>query len=98
MTWRFFSDIKGSRRLIRAFRAAGAFSVDFAKSLQEVGVNQSLVLRRLIRKGIIVHGGGGTYFLDERRLLSQRMTTVKWGMILLLFALFILMQFVIGIG
>ncbi len=84
--------------MIRAFRAAGAFSVDFAKSLQDVGVNQSLILRRLIRMGIIVHGGGRTYFLDERRLLNQRMTTVKWGMILLLVILFVLMQFVMGIG
>ena len=98
MIGRLFTDLSQRKNLIRIFREAGACGVDFARSLPELGIEPSRILRRLIDRGIIAHGGGRTYFLDERRLLSWRMNTVKWGMILLLLALFLLMQFVIRIG
>jgi hypothetical protein len=97
MIRRVIGDFSEKKRLIRIFRDAGACGVDFARSLPELGVEPSRILRRLMDQGIVVHGGGRTYFLDERRLLGQRMTTVKWGMILLLLALFLLMQFVVRI-
>jgi len=91
----FARDLTEGRHLVRAFRRAGACTGEFARGLDELGVRQSMVLRRLIRKGVIVHGGGQTYFLDERRLLDRRMAAFKWGMISLLLLLLILMQFII---
>lgn len=70
--------------IIETLRRAGACSVDLAKSLQELNLKDSPAFRNLIRKGIVIHAGSRTYFLDERQWLRHRLNWVKWGMVGLL--------------
>ena len=64
--------------------------MDLAKSIQELNLKDSVVFRNLVRKGIVVHAGYRTYFLDEQQWLRHRMNRVKWGMIVLLVILMVL--------
>ena len=76
--------------IIRTFREAGAFSVELSKSLPNMSLGDSAVFKKLIRRGIIVHAGSNSYFLDEKQWLAYRMNRVKWGMIALFAILVIL--------
>ncbi|MCK4836043.1 MAG: hypothetical protein KAT17_05375 [Candidatus Aminicenantes bacterium] len=78
------------KEIIEKFRQSGACSVDLAKSVQDLKLKDSSVFRNLIRKGIVVHAGGKTYFLDEQQWLRHRLNRVKWGMIVLFVILFAL--------
>ena len=80
------------KEIIEKLRQSGACSADMAKSVQDLDLEESVVFRKLIRRGIIVHAGSRTYFLDEQQWLRHRMNRVKWGMIALFVVL--LMVFV----
>ncbi len=78
------------KKIICKFREKGACYVDFAKSLDELQVGNSLIVKRLIKKRVIVNAGGDTYFLDERELMNFRLNRVKWGMSALFLILIII--------
>lgn len=78
------------QKIIRKFREKGACSVELAKSLVELQVDNSQVAERLIKNRVIVSGGGDTYFLDERELMKFRLNRVKWGMSVLFLILIII--------
>jgi hypothetical protein len=75
------------REIIGRFRKFAACSVDLAKSLPDLGLSPSPVFNKLLRRGIVVHMGDKTYFLDERALMKNRLNRVKWGVIILLLIL-----------
>jgi hypothetical protein len=87
-----FHQFSKHRHIIGKFRQTGAFSVNLSKSIRDLGLEESVVFRKLIRQGVIVHAGSRTYFLDEQQWLRHRMNRVKWGMIALFVVL--LMVFV----
>jgi len=91
-----FGNFGLEREIITEFRQSGAVSVDLSKSIQDIGLNDSAVLRKLMRHGVIVHAGAKTYFLDERELMKYRMNRVKWGMIILFLILFIVLQWLLS--
>ncbi len=53
------------KKLMRCFRDAGAVSPDTARSLQEIGVRDSWVFRRLMHDGVFVPADTGVYYLDR---------------------------------
>lgn len=85
-----FHQFNEQKHIIKKLRQSGAFSVDLPKTLQEAGLSDSVVFRKLVRYGVIVHAGSESYFLDERQLMTYRMNRVKWGMIVLFAVLLIL--------
>lgn len=91
-----FGNFGLERKIITEFRQSGALSVDLAKSLQDLGLRDSAVLKKLMRYGVIAHAGAKTYFLDERELMKYRMNRVKWGMIILFLILFIVLQWMLS--
>ncbi len=52
------------RKILEAFRDAGALSAEQAVSCQELGLRASPIFRRLVRTGVLVDCGG-RYYLDE---------------------------------
>ena len=91
-----FNRLMLQREIIRKFREIGAFSVDFAKPLEDMGIDKDglrpihmTVINKLIKKGVFVSAGNKTYFLDERALMRYRMSRTKWAM-LVLFVILIL--------
>jgi hypothetical protein len=91
-----FGNFALQREIVGKFRQSGALSVDLAKSVQDLGLSETMVLRKLMRHGVIVHAGAKTYFLDERELMKYRMNRVKWGMIVLFLILFVVLQWLLS--
>ncbi|KAF5435157.1 hypothetical protein C5S36_03730 [Candidatus Methanophagaceae archaeon] len=86
----WFPGLCMQKEIIEKLRQSGACSPDMAKSVQDLELKDSSVFRNLIRKGIAVHAGSRTYFLDEQQWLHHRLNRVKWGMI----ALFVILLMV----
>jgi hypothetical protein len=55
-------------RYIRAFQEAGATSEATAKSFDELGCRDSLMLRRLVSMRVLVEAAGQKYYLNEEAL------------------------------
>ena len=85
-----FQHFNEQKHIIKKLRQSGAFSVDLSKTLQDLELSDSVVFRKLVRYGVIVHAGSKSYFLDERQFLKYRMNRVKWGMVVLFAVLLIL--------
>lgn len=56
------------QNFFEAFRASSATSPCSAKTLSEIGIADSNLLRILVRHKVIVQSQGDKYFLDEVRL------------------------------
>lgn len=89
-----FSHFIKKRKIIRKFREAGAYTIDFAKSLKDLDLKNSMILIKLKRHGVIVDAGDKNYYLDERALMQYRLKRTKWGMVLLFLILLIVLAFV----
>src|SRR5215207_4488791 len=57
--------IARERRMVRKFAEAGAFSPDSARSLEQVGISEGRILRRLRERLVIRHTDGDRFYLDE---------------------------------
>jgi hypothetical protein len=53
------------KKVMRRFRQAGATSPATAQSLPEIGLRRSMIFRRLLARGVVVHAGNDRYYLDE---------------------------------
>ena len=58
------------KRIIKAFRDAGATSFEQAKTPEELGIRNSLLLKLQINKGVLVKAGQDRLYLDEERELA----------------------------
>ena len=62
------------RRIIRAFREAGATSPGSAKTLDEIGLHHSLLVHVQKLRRVLIEVEAGRFYLDESRYRSvQRM-------------------------
>jgi hypothetical protein len=57
--------VRRQNQLIRAFRQAGAVSLDTARSLDELGLRESWVFRRMAARGVFIHTDGGRWSVSE---------------------------------
>jgi hypothetical protein len=55
------------RRLVRAFDERQAYNPQTARTLDELGVRESRVFRRLQNRGVIAVVTGGKYYFDRDR-------------------------------
>jgi hypothetical protein len=83
------------RRMVNRLRLAGATSPAQARTLEELGLSDGLILRRLRHRAVIRHAGPDSYYLDEEswnavRRSRRRAMHVSWllALILLLAVLF----------
>lgn len=58
---------KKRRRIINAFRNAGATSSEKARSLDDVGLSKSVLLEIQKLRGVLVEVASNRFYLDERR-------------------------------
>ncbi len=73
--------MRKQRDIVQTFRASGAVSRERAKVPDDLGVDESLVFKGLVRRAVLRSAGGGRYYLDEPswnalRTLRQRMAVV----------------------
>ena|SRR5579884_1579807 len=77
-------------RYLRAFQQAGATSPERARSLAELGLEDSFLFRGLLRRGYVVAAAGG-YYVDpvrvaERRRRARLLAAISFVAVLLLLA------------
>ena len=83
------------RRLVRAFRTAGAIAPDRARTLAEMGLAESDVFRAYCRNRVVREGENpGAYYLDEDAMREYEWQILRWALVpiaallaLLLFAI-----------
>lgn len=69
--------------LVRAFHAAGALDPTRARSPREVGVREDLVLRGLVRRGVLGATEGGRFWLDVHGWERWRRARFRAALVLL---------------
>ena len=60
------------RSIIRRFRAAGAHTVDSARTLAEIGIHRSLLLNMMARRRVLVRLADDRWWLDETAERADR--------------------------
>ncbi len=73
--------MRKQRDIVQTFRASGAVTRERARVPDDLGVDESLVFKGLVRRAVLRDAGGGRYYLDEPswnalRTLRQRMVVV----------------------
>ena len=73
--------MRKQRDIVQTFRASGAVTRERARVPDDLGVDESLVFKGLVRRAELRDAGGGRYYLDEPswnalRTLRQRMVVV----------------------
>ena len=76
------AQLRRRRGIIAAFRDHAAESPEMARSLEDLGLRDSMLLRKMMRQQVI-RRENRRYYLDDRGLITHRMNRVKWGMIVL---------------
>jgi hypothetical protein len=82
------------REVVDDFRRAGATSPTTAKSLAEVGLEESWPVRRLQRRAVIREPQPGIFYLDEEVWAAVRRTRRRVALVFLA----VLLIIVIGVG
>jgi hypothetical protein len=82
--------IAKQNRYMRRLRDADAVTPDRAVALADIGAGDSVVFRRLVKRGVIVDAGGGRFYLDRERadaFIERRRQFVVWMIVVALIAL-----------
>ena len=72
------------REVVEDFRAAGATSAATAKSLDEVGIQENHIVRRLCKREVLREASPGQIYLDERVWTATRAMRRRMGIVMLL--------------
>lgn len=86
--------LRKQRDIVQVFRGAGAISPERARVPNDLGIDESLVFRGLVRRAVLRDAGNGRFYLDEpswNALHSQRrrvMVVVLLAVVLALFSLY----------
>lgn len=79
--------MKQEAAVVKLFREQSACTPDLAvtpSDLHPDWASYRSTLNKLISLGVVLRGGGNTFYLDENRLLQVRMNRIKWGLIAML--------------
>ena len=85
------------RKIISRFEQHGAVSPGQARSLEELGLSDRLIFRRLVRNGVIVEVLPGRYYmnlekLDEFNAMRRKKIAIVLGLIIIGTLIFLLFQ------
>ena len=59
--------IAREKRIVRAFREAGATSAGKAVAPQDIGVHGRVAFKKLVGHAVLRESGNGRYYLDEQK-------------------------------
>lgn len=75
------------RKIMATFEEHGAVRPDSARTLQQLGLKDSRLLRRLQKKGVVVAAQDGRYYLDRTGMERYRFAKKTRALILMAVAL-----------
>ena len=73
------------KRIVRAFRDAGATSADKAVSSADVGVHGRVAFKKLVGHAVLRESGDGRFYLDEQKW--QDLCSLRHRMVLIILLL-----------
>ena len=76
--------IAREKRIVAAFRAAGATSAEKAVVPQDIGVNGRVAFKKLVGHDILREAGDGRFYLDEQKWKDLRRLRHRVILIMLL--------------
>jgi hypothetical protein len=80
-----FKSFFKKREILQKFRELGAFNIDLSITLDLFDKEDFKTINSLRRKNIIAKSGfEDRFFLDEKKLLEDKLNKTKWAMIFLL--------------
>lgn len=77
------------KRLIRAFREAGATDRARAVTLEQLGQRSSWIFDRMVQRGVFVATEAGRYYLNERAAAEFQAAMQRRALIFIATALFV---------
>ena len=78
------------RRMVARFVAAGALSRERAQSLEQLGLNRGVILRRLRERAVVRQAGQDLYYVDEQSWNAVRRTRRRAASVFLIIGLIII--------
>lgn len=82
--------------MVARFAAAGALSRERAQSLQQLGLNRGVILRRLRERAVVREAGPDLYYVDEESWKAVRRTRRRAASVMAAVALAIIFALVFG--
>lgn len=76
--------IAKEKRIVRAFREAGATSADKAVAPADIGVHGRVAFKRLVEHSVLREAGDGRFYLDEQKWEDLRRLRHRVILIMLL--------------
>ncbi len=81
----FLKKIKKKKKIYNIFNNNSAFNIDLGIKLNKFDRNDFPIINEMIRNKIIVKVGfDDLYYLDEKKLLENKLNNMKWAMIALI--------------
>lgn len=78
-----------TRKMLNKFSDSGATSASMAKSPEELGIRQSFIFSKFVRRGILIPATDNKFYLNEENLAEyqRKKRTLVIPLVLLLFML-----------
>lgn len=81
--------VRKQRDIVEVFQGARATSLETARDPNDLGVEESMIFRGLVRRAVLRDAGGGRYYVDElswnaMKSIRQRVALVVVAIVLLL--------------
>lgn len=66
-----------TKRIISRFEKSGSISPSTSKTLKELKLHRGMIVKRLLRKGVLIETGESKYYLDNMNLAQYRIDRQK---------------------
>jgi hypothetical protein len=84
---------RNRRRIIKAFRKAAAVSPETARTLEDIGVTKSPLLKMMKARGVLVEVDENRFYLDEQREQKTRQNRRLWIYLLVMVIVVVALYF-----
>lgn len=78
------------KKYVRKFSEANAFDVNTAKSLEELGLSDKLIFRRMVRRGLFREAPNNRFYIDRDALQAFEARRLRIMLVVLFVSLLIM--------
>jgi hypothetical protein len=75
--------VRRQRDMVQTYRGVNATSPERAREPGEIGLEQDMIFKGLVRRAVLRDAGGGRYYLDEPSWQALRRTRHRLALVIL---------------
>lgn len=90
--------VRKQKDIVNTFRAANATAAAAARNPGELGVDESMIFKGLVRRAVLRDAGGGRYYLDEPSWVALGNTRRRLVLVLIAIALLVALTVYMGVA